>query len=262
MANLLIADCALTDAASLTASSAAATLPVTNLQRRQPGRVWRATGKTAEHIVIDLGVAAAINLVALVNTNLSAAGTWRIRGAASEADLTAAPGYDSGALSDPSSPRGLRTQVWASFGPASYRWWRFDLADPTGPDAAIEVGRLVIDAAWQPSFNYQFGIGQGVIDPSPRLVMRGGQIDSDPQGMRNVMEALRLVGLPTDEAIVQGLARMRRTGNSLPVFVALDPADTIHRAVRSIYGLPSWDSTVLTHHNRQTLGLRVEEMPA
>src|SRR3546814_236006 len=100
MAGLYIATPVLSDAATLsTTGTVSSTLPLTNLQTMQPGEVCRFTSLTGIMIVADLGSAASINWIELINHNGTSAATWRIRGADTEGELTSDPGYDSGTVS-------------------------------------------------------------------------------------------------------------------------------------------------------------------
>lgn len=76
------------DAAALTPSSEAATLPAANVQDRLRKRVWRTTGCAAEYLTINLGEPAAdesrppVLALALINHNLTTAGQIRVQAAA------------------------------------------------------------------------------------------------------------------------------------------------------------------------------------
>src|SRR3546814_18170088 len=93
MAGLYIATPVLSDAATLsTTGTVSSTLPLTNLQTMQPGAVCRFTSLTGMMIVADLGAAASINWIEMINQNGKSAATWRIRGASTEGGLPSAPG--------------------------------------------------------------------------------------------------------------------------------------------------------------------------
>lgn len=95
MSNIIIAK---PYSATITAASAASTMPASNLNLAQPTDVWRSTSLTSQYIVADLGSAKAVDTIALMFTNLTSAATMRIRGATSQANLTASPGYDSSTI--------------------------------------------------------------------------------------------------------------------------------------------------------------------
>src|SRR5690349_8106081 len=87
------------DAATLSGGSWAMDLSL--LQDMQPTRTVQSTDATTGSTIIIVHAAAAMawSGLALGATNLSSAATIRIRAAASEAALTAGPGYDSTAVS-------------------------------------------------------------------------------------------------------------------------------------------------------------------
>lgn len=85
------------DAATLTASNETAASPGTYLQRMQPSEVWRSTDLTSIYFELDRGVDwQRWNLVSLLWSNASEEALWRIRTANSQANLTAAPIFDTG----------------------------------------------------------------------------------------------------------------------------------------------------------------------
>lgn len=192
MGHVLLAEPSLGDAAVLTAGSAAAELPVTNLQATPPDLVWRALDLDNAHVVADLGTAKAIDLVWLGYTNASASAAARVRGAVSEAALTSNPGYDSGMLplwptldaldlawTDPDDDPARR--AWGRMPllhlpPAAqaWRWWRIDVADAANPDGYFQAGRLYLARAWQPAQNIDYGWSHVHVDESPAERAAGG----------------------------------------------------------------------------------------
>lgn len=96
MGNCILASPALSDAATITGSTAASGAPLSYLQRMQPGEVWQSSSLSSVYMEADLGSAKEIDLVALLFNNATSEGLWRIRAATSQANLTAAPTYDSG----------------------------------------------------------------------------------------------------------------------------------------------------------------------
>lgn len=167
----LISHPTLFDAADLTAPATQgdwrAALPVTNLQDMQPGRVARTTNLSNTFVVVPFPQAIACTTFWAFATNLSASATIRIRAATSEANLTAAPGYDSGSISAwPATGRptdyGLtRWSVFKKFtNSTAYVWWRVDFSDGSNPDGYIEIGRAFLaPIAFQPAVGMSYGWG-------------------------------------------------------------------------------------------------------
>lgn len=149
-------------------------LPLANLQDMQPTNTARSTDATnvSTVIVIDAGTARAWDCLYLGRTNLSASATIRIRAATSEANLTAAPGFDSGAISawpvtGRPTDRGLVWfDVFKQISPGgSFRWWQIDIDDDTNADDYVEIGRLVFGPLWQPTYQHAPGVNR-TFDPS------------------------------------------------------------------------------------------------
>lgn len=246
MGNPVIATPALSDAATLTASSAPATLPVSNLQGEQPGVVWRALDPAASWVEVDLGAASAINLVALLHHNLGSAATWRIRAAATQGDLTAAPGYDSTAITAwPTA--GLEdwgtvnSVLWLAAAPQSFRWWRIDLADAANPAGFLEAGRLYIADAWQPSRNLEYGWSTAWQDPSEFALALGGQEYAVERRRRRLIQFTIPIVAESQaaaeaEAYGKAFELQRLRGLSGDVLAIRDPDNAAQLQRQTIYG--------------------------
>src|SRR5690606_12075449 len=97
MGNIVIATPVLSDAATITTpDTVASSLPLANLQDYRPSRVARWID-TAATLVVDLGANYAITTAALLGISGTETITGRLRLAANEGDLTAAPLLDTGA---------------------------------------------------------------------------------------------------------------------------------------------------------------------
>lgn len=152
------------DAATLSASSAVTSLPVTNLQTIQPAQVWRSTSNAPQTIDVAFASAVAANALALVATNVSGAALVRIRAATLPANLSAAPALDTGwqplfpptgRPTSPDWPSVIGLRRWMN--DTAYRFWRVEIADSLGAVSYIEAGRLVLGRAWQPTQNLDLG---------------------------------------------------------------------------------------------------------
>lgn len=253
MGNPVIASPAFVDAATLTAGSEAAGMEVEYLQTDQPSERWRSAGLSNLYIEVDLGAAQAINALILHDHNLTSAATWRIRGATSQANLTAAPGYDTGATFIsvwPATGRPVTAGAKGWAGPLfsmhwlldggpgaqTYRWWRIDLADAANPDGYVEAGRLIVDDAWQSSEAMEYDWSLTPLDDSPKERTEGGQIYPTPRP-RSWRLAFTLSFLDEDEAYDNALAIAHGHGVSKPLFILRDPEATKHLHKQFVYGL-------------------------
>ncbi len=242
MADVTFATSELSDAGTLTTGNEVGTLPAVNLQDPQPTKKWRTSGLSSMYVVVDLGSAKAINLVALIATNLSSGANWQIRGATSEANLTAAPGYNSTSVSawpGTGKPGGWTDQLfsllWLTTA-QTYRWWRIDVTDSGNGDGYIEAGRLIIDAAWQPTIGLSPNWGVQWVDPGPREMSIGGNIYPTQRTHHRVIE-LALDFNDQTAMMANAFELQRKRGASKDVFVLVDPAGTTDLHRTSIYGL-------------------------
>lgn len=269
MENLAIADTGLVDAATLSAGSQLGSMPVGNLQKIQPLDRWRTDDLANAYLIADLGAAETINLIALLYHNLSSAATWRVRAAASETDLTAAPAYDSGSVNAwhndwPADQSPLHSRIWLGASTETYQWWRVDISDSGNPDTYVEAGRLLIDNAWQlPQLkNIEYGWGMTFVDPSEHSRSRGGQDYSNKLNKYRRLDC-SLNFLDEDEMYDNYYEIQRKRGASQDVFVMRDPAAGKHLLRQSLYGkMKSLSQQTISHQQHRIFRARlvVEEI--
>lgn len=234
--HIVIATPERSDAAALTGlGTIAATLPVTNLQHMQPGKVCRWTSLATVAFRLDLGAAHPINFVALGPHNGTSAATWQIRAGASEAE--AGVGFDSGIASMwpvTGRPQGYDNErLWSLAwflrgggpGAQTFRYWRIDIYDPANPAGYFDIGRVVLDAAWQPSKNLRYGWGLGWNDPSEIVQSIGGQSWPVRRKRGRVLTfTLGSMREPEMLGIADEIARKR--GTTEDIVVVRDPEET------------------------------------
>ena len=233
------------DLATVVASSAVATLPAANVQSQQPKKVWRSSS-TADYLEITCTAPLAANMLALNGHNLSAGGVFRVRGADSLANTTAAPSVDTGwqsvwpvtgKPSDAYWPRFLSALLWSN--DALYPCWRVDFADPAVSQTYIEVGRLALGRYWQPTTNFDLGgtpLGRDQRDV--QTVTDYGEIFTD----RRQRSASRRFSLQISAAdkreVNDGIGEIQRlAGMHGDVFVLLDPNATTDFHRNSMQGV-------------------------
>jgi len=241
---ILIATTALVDAGTLTGGGTLAdALPVTNLQTQQPGEVARWTSLTGMYFVLDLLAAAAVNVFALLAHNGTSAATWRVRGATSESNLTAAPGYDSGTASvwpATGRPTGYDTAKLASLlyltPSQTYRWWRADITDAANAAGYFEAGRLIADAAWAPARNLRADWELGYVDPAAPVRAARGHLWPGPESNPGREWDLTIRGLSEDDA-ANGYELGRTRGARKDILAIRNPELTTHLHRNMVYGL-------------------------
>jgi len=230
----------LADDATLTASHETGSLVRGNLLTAGLTEIWRPNAVTGVYLVIDLGAAYAVAIIALINTNLTSAATWQIRGATSEANLTAAPGYDSGSVT--AWPAGAGVAIRGYVDPVhipsaaqSYRWWRIDLTDAANPDGYLQAGRLVMTKAVEPARNFDRGRGVYIVDPSVIRRTRGGQGAARSETIRRGLE-FGLSGLSKAEALGSLFDLEWLAGSTREIAVCLEPDDPDYHHLHFIWG--------------------------
>lgn len=149
----------LSDSATLTASSELSRLPAIAIQRTQPRDIWRSYDNTDQNLVFDFGSVTSFNFVAVLYHNVDENGLWRIRSADTEANLTAAPTYDSSTMAMRNSGddgRFDRFHCVKDTGAQSNRWVRLDFTTLTGV-SNLNVGRVMICNALDlaPAYDWQ-----------------------------------------------------------------------------------------------------------
>ncbi len=225
----MIASPALSDAGSVAGGGTVAeAMGFGNLLTLQPSQRCRWTALPGMFATLDLGAAPAIDTLYFGSHNGSNAATVRVRAAASEANLTASPGFDATYdlnVVDVAEAwphlNSLRT-----LGPSqSWRWWRFDFLDAANPAGYFEIGRLILASAFRPTTNFGFGSSAGWIDTSTVAETAGGGLVPTEGGRRRVWEPL-FNTLSAEEAWGDLFEFDRLRGLSRDLVFAMDPEET------------------------------------
>lgn len=279
MGNMVLAMPALSDAATLTGSTSPATLPVSNLKTKSIGQVWRALDAQNAYVVIDLGAAKAVNLIALLGHSGSSRASGRIRAAASEADLTDNPAYDSGDLPLRSHQAGFDNTwaagvadeeagaldtnhfiQWLGGNAETYRWWRIDVNDPNA--TYFDAGRLYLAHAWQPETNMNYGLSEGWIDPSRTGRTVGGKSMAVARPSFRWSE-FTLSYASKEEMFNEAFDIDRLRGTTRDVLFIVDPDDLPNLQKRTIYGtLRGLQPVVNSSFSIFEKSFRIEEITA
>lgn len=163
MSNIILASPHLIDSSTITGSESVGDMSLLNLKSRNLYRKFRTTNLSAQ-INIDLGSAQEINFASIVAHNGTTSATVTIKAGST----SAVSDYNSGALSLlTGSDLGFDLNAFANkFTSQTYRYWRFDFSDTSNPDAYLEMGRIYLSKAFQPSLNAVYGMQEGYQDNS------------------------------------------------------------------------------------------------
>lgn len=241
----------LADAGSVSADHEVSTLPAAFLQQPHLAQVWRTpAGTTTSAIVVDLGSAMTIRVVAVLGLNLTAAGTARVKLSIINGSGDAGV-YDSALLDPAGVDPAYRALICIL--PQDYvaRYVLVELADSAL--SYIEAGRLFVGPAWLPDYNYARDAERLTDDRSIAETALGGQewVDSLPvrRGIR-----LRLPAVSEVERQAHYDAIGRYAGRRNQVLVALDP-DSDNLGRESYFGRLQQAPTL------RLIGHRLHELP-
>ena len=219
------------DLATMTASTAVSSLPVTNLQNQEPAKVWRSTSATDQYVDLVFASDVAINAVAMSAFGRSASLVWRLELYARASDVGTTAAVDSGWQSV--WPQSYRHND-ADFGPevallrvtnsALYRYARVRFSDPGVDVTYIEIGRLAVGPAIQFSVKVDVeGVGLSFVPNDTAEPNGWGQIFTDPRpAQRQFNLPWTAVGQREAVAAAGELGRLRGMGGD--VFCFLEPA--------------------------------------
>lgn len=236
------------DRASLSGGEWSPDLPASNMQNDRLYKVARTSNVTlaATQFSVEFSSAVSPLAFAMLRTNISGAGSWRLRGFTDAGHTIAA--YDSGwTPATPRVPFGtiMYGMPWLYDGiipsghdeargrmifrlmpdDVSAQYWLVEIDDVNNPYGYIDIGRLVFSTGFQPSVNDAFGATLTFIDNSVSAsTLSGGEIRWHrlaPRSMRFSLEYL-----PDEELFGATYNLMRRAGYDNQVFVIPDPADS------------------------------------
>lgn len=228
------------DAVAITSDSALATLPAANVAAVQVSQRWQTVpATTTAYLLIDLGTASSIEMVALINTNLSAAATWRIRISTADATGDTGDALDTTAINAGVDTR-YKKAIYVLSSAVTGRYVKINLIDASLPYLA--VGRAVVCKAFKPTYNFSPNAQVFYRDWSNRYSAYDGQTwvlrGSMQRGFAFVLPAV------TDtERNSIGEELLQDHGIHQDVLVCLDQAST-NLGRDSVWGLleemPAW----------------------
>lgn len=245
------------DTSTLTGGSWASTLPITNLQTKILGQVARTTdAANASSIVnINMGVGRAIRVISLVNHNISVVGTYRIRGGGTTSVLD----YDSGVL--PVWPSVFTSDdleweddawwlgTYTAEGMVGYttnivhilpttevlQYWKIEIFDSTNSAGYIQLGRVFIGSAWEPTNDAEVGLLAGwETTTQMQKALNGTRYYQRRNPYRVTKFSLKVID--ADEAMINAFEIDRRIGIDGEVLWVHDTDDVMHALRRRFLG--------------------------
>lgn len=246
------------DTATLSWGSWRTTLPLNNMLTERLARVARSTDATVESTRFRVTLSGDLSFQALVlaGANVTTDVKWRIR-SYTDGDFDTVD-YDSdwvqpfvGLSEDlewgdpnwwlrrvPFDDEERRINLIHIFPstPTARQHWSFEIDDTTNPAGVIDIGRLFMPLAWEPSINYGYGDnGLTFEDNSLRSTTLGGGEDSwrrlNPRIFRFGIDYL-----PELEAFRRAYPMMRVAGFDGEVFIIPDKDDAEFMQMRSFLG--------------------------
>lgn len=214
----------------LTASTEQTNLPVTNLQTKDVRQLWRSTASPA-YVIADLGQSLAVHCVALMQCNLAAASTYRVRISTTDPTAVANLVHDSGTVVsgiNSAYPKLVHIIDVAATG----RYVRVDL---TQASPLPEAGRLFIGRFWSPSHNMAYDWSLASRDASRRTPSIGQAIFIDEKERQRGFQ-FQLNGLTVSEAFDELEEINRIAGTKRDILVCRD-RDASDLGAATIWGL-------------------------
>jgi hypothetical protein len=122
------------ESTAITALTENTLYPVINTQDQRLAKTYQSTAVTAQTITIDLGIALTVTTVAILNHNFSNSTAMTVVVSANSANSW--PGATSETLTYNAGT------ILKFFTGHTYRYWQFQITDPSNTDGYLEIGRL------------------------------------------------------------------------------------------------------------------------
>ena len=216
---------------AISATSAAATLPVSNLLSNMKSAVWRSTSAAVQTIRIDFLAAQSIGMVALCFTNLSVAAAIVVKLYTNVDDVS--PTYTSASTtilnSNPSNPAVLPIQNNYAHGGGSMGVVYFpattckrvdiQITDTGNTEGYLQVGTCIVGVYWEPQYGFDKGETLQIVDESKHIRTESGDLITDSSvKYRKISFTLRAMN-PVDRDAM--LSLLRSNGINIPHFISL-----------------------------------------
>ncbi len=231
------------DRATVAASTAVPSLPAANVQNQEPSRIWRTTSAINQYIDFTATQPYAWNAAAISAFVMSSSGVGRLQAFETADDVGITPIRDSGWVSvwpngekhvDPDW--GAETALIRVENDEAWQFWRLWLSDPGAGMTKLDVGRVGIGRAIQPSINCDWGDGLGFTFNDVQESNGYGQIFTEERPTNRTM-TMTWSAVGQREAANGAMELSRLRGMSGDVFVFLDPGEVALFHKLSMQGL-------------------------
>jgi len=210
------------------------TLPLVNLQSQLLSKPARSTNLLAAStkLVVDLGVARPVGMLAIGKHNGSSAGTV-VAKLSNVADFSATvhtsaalPLWPAGKIAEDMDGYNVNWFYTPPEGLTATRYVELDFSDPANPAGYLDLARLMIGGKFQPAVGFHFGgVNIGWEDPTKVDTSKGGVDWFDIMQPFRV-KRFQLDDLSDSEAYDTVFEMQRRLGKHGQTFISFDPAAT------------------------------------
>lgn len=237
MSNAILATPVFSDLATLTGSESVGDMTISNLNKRSLKRKYRTLELSSVVINVDLGSVRNVNFFALIAHNLTSSATITVQAGSTDAVTD----YNTGALSGiTGNDAGFEQQSFYKFlmSGQRFRYWRFTISDASNPDNYIQIGRLYLSNAFQPTINIDYGVSWGFEDRSLISETVSGEVVPLVRPKRKMCDWSLSFGSESEMfGTLFDIDRLR--GMSKDVIFIEDPEATTYAQHKFIYGLMS-----------------------
>jgi hypothetical protein len=229
--------------ATITAATEDTDFPKENVQNELRTKVYKSTDLTDEWLVFDLGSAATVNTIAIMNHNFNdfSSVTPTIKFQGHTADSWGTPDVDE-------TLTVVSGTIINYITGGSKRYWRVSMTGGSGTETTYNIGRVMFGAKLQPSKSYDVGFQRSINDFTVTSQTIGGQLYSDFKGNYDSFVLPFSMITTTDRDNMITMVENNRTAKNL--VWTIDTTDTTSINATTYYGkfidLPTFNNTLKT----------------
>lgn len=284
MSNAVLGFPNLIGTATLSGGSFVASLPRDNLKDRIIRKVSRTTDllSASTQVKIDLGVSKVVRVFGAFNHNCSIDATYRLRGSDDATFATTA--FDSGVTDvwpavfphgtleweddnwwdgkyTPEQISGYTTSFTKTLPEGVFaRYWWLEVFDANNAAGYLDIGRLFLGRAWQPSLNMNYGASLGwETKTDVQEALSGTEYFQKRTPYR--VKKFTLDMMPEDESFAQAFELQRQAGVDGEILFIHNPDGDPHALRRSFLGrLRQLSPIEYPYFNRNKLAFEIKEL--